>query len=260
MASRQPVAYPQVSLQDDTVIYTPVAGLTYAIRDDGYEIRHAAPDVPARLDFALQNGALYGYQQHLRRRLALHASGFVHGGRAYGIAGFSGWGKSTTAAHVRALGPGFLTDDILAIRDDPAGPVALAGPPKARLWPDAAAKMGFDVDQLVTVYDEIDKRFVDIEPVVPEAPLGGLYILDRSAKEVGLTTLGGLDAVMELVLHTYSIRIIEQRHEPWHLSLCSAVAAAVPVKRLGIPKGLDYVDVAARLVMDDLESMGAGGS
>ncbi len=258
MAYDESPEYPRVRVVDDAIIYSPIAGLTYEIRRDSVEIQEQDHRVPGRLEFALENGALYGYQEHLRRHLPLHASGFVHDGLAFGIAGFSGWGKSTTAAHVRALGPGFLTDDILSIRNDDGVPMAQAGPPKARLWPDAASKVGLDLDALTTVYDDIDKRFVDIKPVVQEAPLGGLYILQRTDDDLSLTALDPMEAVMELVLHTYSVRVLEQRHEPWHLPFCTAVAAAVPIKRLQIPVGLEHVDTAAAMVMEDMRKIGAG--
>ncbi len=245
--------FPNAEWQGDTVIYRPVWGLTYAITRDAVEILEHEASVPQRLDFALQNGALYGYQEHLNHRLPLHASGFVYEGRAFAICGFSGWGKSTTAAHVRALGPGFLTDDILSVEDVDGKPVARAGPPKARLWPDAAHKVGLDPDALNTVYDDVEKRFVDIQPVVPAAPLAGLYILRRAGTKVSLAPLKPLEAITQLAIHTYSVKLLEQRPEQWHLELCSLIASSTPVKRLEIPQGLEHVDVAAHLVLEDMQ-------
>ncbi|MEA2248305.1 MAG: hypothetical protein QOH46_2834 [Solirubrobacteraceae bacterium] len=64
---------------------------------------------------------------HWMGRAGLHAAAVTVGGRAWGLLGDKGAGKSTTAANLVGLGCGLVTDDLLVVDDMEAfaGPAAL---------------------------------------------------------------------------------------------------------------------------------------
>ena len=65
-----------------------------------------------------------------------HASGLVYNGRGFGIAGFSGGGKSTLMLHLLGhQGMSYLTNDRLFIRSTPAGVLARGIPKLPRVNP-----------------------------------------------------------------------------------------------------------------------------
>lgn len=199
---------------------------------------------------ALFEGQALGHSLHIRRILALHGSASVGPHGAVGVLGFSGWGKSTLGAHLIAAGYGFLTDDVLAVESEGLGFQVLAGPAVGRLWPDAAAALGFQVESLDKVWAGHEKRRVPRETVAPAAPLAALYVIDRDASEVDVEQLSPSQAFTELVRHSFAFMLLRERPEEWHFRACSALAKAIPIFRLGVPHGLSNVGRASRLIVE----------
>lgn len=75
---------------------------------------------------------------HWMNRSVVHAAAVVRDGRAWGIMGNRGSGKSTTAALLAELGFQLLTDDLLVV----AGETGFAGPGAVDLRTDAARHLG----------------------------------------------------------------------------------------------------------------------
>lgn len=78
------------------------------------------------------------YMNHLQRQgwMICHAAGLVRDGRALGMAGFSGGGKSTLMLHMLAEeGVSFLTNDRLFVHQEAGGTVAAGIPKLPRINP-----------------------------------------------------------------------------------------------------------------------------
>lgn len=108
---------------------------------------------------------------HWRGALALHAGAFVIDGRAWGVIGPKGAGKSTTMAMLDRAGIPVLTDDLLIIDEGqvPAGPRLIdLRPSAAEQFPAAVnvGRMGLRV-----------RWRLPLSPAPWSAPLGGFLVL-----------------------------------------------------------------------------------
>jgi hypothetical protein len=146
-------------------------------------------------------GPVFSILLQQRGLLVLHASAVSVGGAAVAFLGASGWGKSTTAASLHALGHSLVADDNVAIalpdennsssaRSNTAhsGGVVLPAFPQIKLWPDSALALRESVDDLPRLHPEMDKRAwraagnFDSTPL----PLRRVYVLHGSFDDSGV--------------------------------------------------------------------------
>jgi hypothetical protein len=94
-------------------------------------------DIPeARLVLKVRTGMLFLQSVQRRDWLICHASALTYQGRGFGIAGFSGGGKSTLMLHLLAhAGMSYLTNDRLFIKHTPDGVLARGIPKLPRVNP-----------------------------------------------------------------------------------------------------------------------------
>lgn len=205
----------------------------------------------------------------------LHGSVVATGGRAVGLVGASGVGKSLLAAELAGLGFVLLADDGLALRRDEAGGWrAFHGPPLLRLWPSALDRLGIAAGELPRVHPALAKRRLRLEEedggALAEAgggspatgvPLAALYLLERrpeprSAGEerLEIRACPPREALVRLIEHSVAaapaavLGLSERR-----LELLAAVVEHVPVRHLRFPSGAGSAEQVRTAILRDLD-------
>jgi len=198
-------------------------------------------------------GPALGVLLHQRGLLVLHASAVAMEGGAVVFLGGAGWGKSTYAAALYARGHGLMADDVTAVRLDGSGPTVPPGFPQLKLWPEAAAALGASPETLVRLHPQLEKRAYDASRGFPEAPLPltRIYVLAEGAHHE-VEPLRPQEALVELVRHSYGIRMLQAVRPSSHFRQCAALASTVPVCRLKGRCSLASLPDLARFVEDDL--------
>lgn len=196
---------------------------------------------------------------HQRGLLPLHANAVRVDGVAALFMGFSGRGKSTTAAAMCARGHALVADDVAPVQWTADGPVVLPGWSHMRLLPQTLAALGAAAPDGPTIHPRTDKyawhaaRFADA-PV----PLGRIYLIAGGAR-VGVEPLARNEAFGQLVAGTYPVpaRLMEaDGGKADHFRRCVAVASRVTVARLTRPRDLDVLPELCRAIEADVAAAG----
>jgi hypothetical protein len=183
----------------------------------------------------------------LRGLEVLHASGVVLDGRAVLITGAAGAGKSSLAAALLRAGGLLLSDDAVAVRlGDDGTPIAHAGSlalqlraaEDQRLAAPERAALGRPAGEV-----EGKRRYVSASPP-PPAPLGGLFLLERSAAQPALQRLDDVSP-FALLASTFNLSVRTPARLQRQLDAVAAIAAGGFVHRLRVQPGVDATELAA---------------
>lgn len=155
------------------------------------------------------------YMNWLQQRgwMICHAAGLVRNGRAFGIAGFSGGGKSTLMLHLldhRSVS--YLTNDRLFVRQEADGPVAVGIPKLPRVNPGTIVHnrtlhslipaderrelLQLPAEELWELEDKYDvhvDRLYGPGRIIPRAPLAGFLVLNWKRDAAGGLELHEVD-------------------------------------------------------------------
>src|SRR5262245_16742563 len=112
-----------------------------------------------------------------------HASAVALDGRAVAFTGSPGVGKTSVAAHLVALGAGFVTDDVLAVEPHGAGVLAHPGPALANVEPEELTRLDDGSLAADAEPGSDGKRAVRPAPVDGFLPLGALCLLARVPRD-----------------------------------------------------------------------------
>jgi hypothetical protein len=104
-------------------------------------------------------------------RESFHASAFVAGGKAWGLIGERGSGKSSTVARLALDGVGIVSDDMLVLD----GLRAFAAPRSVDLRGDAAAEL--DAGEALGVVGARERWRLPVGPVQDAIEIGGWFFL-----------------------------------------------------------------------------------
>lgn len=145
-------------------------------------------------------------------KLVLHASAVEVGDGALAFLGASGRGKSTLAASFATSGFGFLTDDGLQLERTESGYVIRPSHPSIRLWDDSSLALMPESIVLAPPVEYTPKsRFLaggDVLFCDTPRPLRGVYFLgEGKTDKVSIEPIGGRDAMVELVKHSFLLDI-----------------------------------------------------
>jgi hypothetical protein len=197
----------------------------------------------------------------------LHASAVVVGGRAAAFLSHSRDGKSTLAAALVQAGYPLLTDDILPVEHTDGAFRGRPGYPTMRLWPDEAQHFLGSCQGLELVHPKLTKRRVPVGPdgfgafCDTSQRLACLYLPERrDAAEWGakieVTPVSLRDAVIELVRHSFTARIVEALGwQPQRLDFFARLVRQVPLRRLVYPSGFAHLPRVREAILQDLESL-----
>lgn len=200
-------------------------------------------------------GPVLSFWLELRGLVALHASAVVHRGRALGFMAASKSGKTSLAASFVQAGASLLTDDILPIRvPDQGAPLALAGFPQFRMWPDQAVEFGILSEDYPLAHPDFAKVRMPASAVgrfhAGTAPLAALILPERFSPsegsdaqevEVTWTRLAGPELVLILLQSSFAASVLERLPDMQvtRLDRISRIAERVPAFRLRYPAGYD---------------------
>ena len=204
-------------------------------------------------------GMVLAFALHIKGVRNLHASAVVVPGGAVGFLADPGGGKSSLAAAFAARGNPFLTDDVLALRQEDEGYVAYPGFPFTSLSEEAVSAL-LPEGQAPRQYlnDEKGRVLVDgqwasfsREP----APLQGLFSIARrdDVSEVRLERLPMVQAVQCLMENTNVLPLLPKEYKQTQLAFVSRLASQVPVWRLTYPTGFEHL----ASVIDQVETLAA---
>lgn len=196
-------------------------------------------------------GPLLGSLLHQRGFLVLHASAVEVDSRAVAFIGEKGAGKSTTAAAFNAQGYALLADDVVAIA--PGSHLVYPGFGQLKLWRETAQSLtpsGATLPRLHPDLDKVGVKVVDRFAQKPR-PLGRVYSL-ADGKNIEIQSLPPQQAFMELVKHSYTLKLLEATGSAQrHFRQAVDVAALAPVRRLVRPRSLQELSKLVAAVVAD---------
>jgi hypothetical protein len=235
---------------DGHFLLTYCDGARFAIDATGSEIFGVAGPAQALDDLLVYlQGPILGFALRLRGVTCLHASAAVCDGRAFGVLGAGGMGKSTSAAIFAGLGLPVLTDDVLALVDRGDTFDVQPGLPSVLLWSDSVRELFGDGEALPRIVGagSWDKRYLDLtRPGYSfgreAAPLRALYVLGErlprgAAPE--LTPLRGAVALPFLLANTYANDFLDTAARARELDVLGRLVSHLPIRLVRAPEAPD---------------------
>jgi len=176
----------------------------------------------------------------------LHASGVVLDGMAVLLAGPPGAGKSSLAAALVRAGGELLSDDAVALQLSDGGLTAHAGSvvlqlravEDERLSAAERAALGSPVSSTIG-----KRRYMSVGVPDP-APLGALFLLDRSDEEPAVERLAAVDP-FELIGSTFNLSVRTSARLRRQLDVVSAIAESGMAHRLRVQRDVDATRLAS---------------
>jgi hypothetical protein len=202
-------------------------------------------------------GELLGALLRQRGHLVLHASTVARNGKAISFLGYSGWGKSTTAAYFVRNGYRLLGEDLLVVDVEPEKPVVLPGPLSIKLRPDSGALLFDDFESHPEAYSTTNKRIMSgaAADVTSDCPvtLEKMYILEPVNRERNqIAKISKRDALIEMVRHTrINTWLNSKQFAADHFHQCNHLLDKVPVSLLQRELTLDSLQEIKDLVEAD---------
>jgi hypothetical protein len=196
-----------------------------------------------------------GMLMHQRGLVVLHASVVAIDGAAVAFLGFSGDGKSTTAAAMIRRGHAIVADDVAAIQiADSDTPVVLAAFPELRLLPESAQSLGLPTSATTAIYSGATKRSrrhikdFSAQPL----PIRRIYVLADGARNE-IQPLRPAAACAEFMRHSLVAGILKPTGTALsHFQNCVQLAQSVPVAKLVRRRSLAALDDLAALIEGDI--------
>ena len=259
----QPVTGPELGERPTRMAWTETGDASLAVREAGAFLVRGGREIivdpaPQADDSVLRLyllGPALAIALHQRGWLILHASAVDLGGRVAAFLGGSGWGKSTLAAALHLRGHPLVADDFIAVPlHTTAGgrPSVYPGFPQLKLWPEAAASLGADVNQLPRLHPNFEKRAQRLSTGFAQEPLplSQLYVL-AEGEPASLEPLDKQTAVVELVRHSYMAHTLPPAAAAAHLRQCGALLRLVGLSRLQRPLSLPGLPAICAMVEAD---------
>ncbi len=241
-------------LQDSEILRFPGV-VDFRLEPDRIDVYMPAPAPElAELRFL---GPVLSYWLERQGIPTLHASAVATDRGAVAFLSHKEGGKTGLAAAFLKAGFPLLTDDVLPVEEANGKFLARPGYPQMRMWPDEAAFFVPGWEGLPTVHPAISKRRVPVGDggfgAFHDAslPLACLYLPERVATgPVEIQDVSPRDAVIELVRHSFSPRLVEAAGlGPQRLDFFARLAMQVPLRRLRYPSGFDRLPEAVEQVL-----------
>lgn len=231
----------------------------FAVARSGRLIRWAAADAKRPDVAAVLAGPVLGFALQLQGQTTLHGSAVVIGGRAVGLLGPSGHGKSTTAAVLMTRGCQLLTDGVIVLDVRSGSMRVLPSYPSVKLSPDGLERFLSHVDwrAFPRQVSWLEKRVVsaaDLGSVCRSArPLAALFLLSPagSDSEIEVKPLRAREALLALVANGYNARLLslEREFQARQLEVFSRIVQTTPVYAIRCPRTLERIDEVANAML-----------
>ena len=206
----------------------------YAVSADGAEIGCESSDLPNAMRERFLCAQALPLAAALQGFELMHASGVCAGGGVAAFVGASGLGKTSIAIRLVLRGRGFVTDDVLALRPGPDGPLVHPGPPFMAV-PEADKSLIEDgrgpLGPGVGVSDK-----VHASPSTPgrALPLRAIFHLE-TGPALTVSELDGGD-VHRLLASGFAPYLMTPERLRRHLEMTEMVASVVGQFRLQVPR------------------------
>jgi hypothetical protein len=191
----------------------------------------------------------------------IHATVIAVGGRAVALFGDCGYGKSSLAAAFLRTGHRLLTDDLLVLSPGRNGFTAQPGPPRIKLFPDAAQDVlggGVTSAARLATTAKLFIRLNASQTVASAVPLHAAYTLtppwrSRVQNRVALCRLSQRQACVELLANTFNASVVDPSRLARQFAFAARVGATVVVKRLTYPRTFDWLPRVRDAILADIE-------
>jgi hypothetical protein len=223
-------------------------GMRFALSRTGTEIWAAWPahSTPEQAGTYLL-GPVLGLALRQRGVTCLHASVVVTGSHAIALTGPAGSGKSTTAAAYALHGGRVIADDIGVLHETGDSWTVQPTISGVRLWEDSVEMLFGRPDALPFLAQGWEKRLLDLRHSAggfradDAVPLGAVYVLGDPGPNdrIVASRVRGRDALMVLVSNTYANVLLDPVARRDEFTALTALAARVPIWRVGVPEGHD---------------------
>jgi hypothetical protein len=230
----------------------------FLVREGKEVVVDALPGVKEQILRLPLLGTVLSAAVQQRGFLPLHASAVAIDGRAVAFLGPRGAGKSTMAAALYSRGHDLVADDSVVVNvAGSATPMVQPGFPQLKLFPAAAAELGYDIQALPRLIPNFEKRGCRADRFYGEAiPLYRIYVLD-SGSAIEIEPLGSQETLIRLISQSYIARIFKASLKGMlassHLFQCVDLANRVPVYKLKREFSLSELDDVARCVELDVK-------
>jgi hypothetical protein len=209
------------------------------------------PNVAVEVLQQLLLGPVLAVLLEQRGYLVLHASSAMFEDGAVAFLGASGWGKSTLAAALHSRGHAIVADDFVALTVEASGVLVQPGFPQVRLLRRDASLFGYSLPpDPGALADKTRYPVPNGFPTMPQQ-LRRIYVLGEGACRQ-IEELDPQDALIELIRHTYTARLLDSKRSPSNFSQCAGVATKIPIRRLRAGRELSALPEVADLVERDV--------
>ena len=235
-----------------------VEGVARYLASEGRRVT-IAPEAGSDLDEvrAFLLTVVFGALLHQRDDFVLHGSAIAVGGESVAFLGFSGAGKSTTAAAFRRRGHAVLTDDLCVVRPTAEGRSAIHPSfPHMKLWLDSLQELELSPAGLRRIRHKLEKRTLPLGAEFARAalPIRKLYVLRATdLAELSLVAAAGPEKFQILKNQTYRFGFLEGgEQQPRHFEQALRLAQEVPVVIARRPRESFRLDELVELIDADL--------
>lgn len=230
--------------------------------DGGQILSCPSPGVPALSWQTYLLGPVLSFALVKKGIEPLHATVVVVDGKAIGLLGESGQGKSTLAAAFVQLGYRLLTDDVLVLRVRHSTVWAYPGLRRIKLFPEQARDLLGRTSAAAPMNGITPKLVIPLastQSANAAVPLGALYVLQSpnrisNRSTIRLSRLRPRAALLELVKHTFNRLLVDSDRLRRQFETASHLAASVPVRKLSYARDLMSLSQLRDALVRDLDS------
>jgi hypothetical protein len=249
--------------------YTNGKGFTsFLINREGSQVQVAGTkSIPFQDMLTYFLGPVIGCILRLRKVTCLHAGVVAVDGKALGIIGPKGAGKSTMVAVLARHGQAVLTDDIAPLTEVEGRFVVAPGYPSLRLWPNTIAALpGISTDELPKILSVAEKRFLNLA-VNGEADywrfqnkpleLVAVYVLNDRTQggTLAITPHSQAAGLLTLSCNVYPEYSLHQTDRARDFGVLGRLAASVPVRGVTRPDSLDKLSQLRDNILNDFRGL-----
>jgi hypothetical protein len=186
-------------------------------------------------------GTCFGVLLMQRKTLPIHGSAVVIDGKAYGIVGESGVGKSTLASAFIKRGYQLLSDDVIAVSlSEGNTPIVTPSYPQQKLWQESLEYFGMESEHFLPIYDRETKFFIPIKEQFLNKPIpfaGVIELNISNEKNIEITSINRLGRFPVLFRNTYRNFIITRAGlMQWHFDFSANLINKLDFFQIHRPK------------------------